>query len=175
MFWCSVLTKCIFPLIIVWFRMWPTASQGALVVKQPLGNAEMPETRVSPRRKRQPTAVLFPGESHGQRSLAGCSPQGCKELDKIEAILYIRWRRLLRVPWTARRSNQSILKEIIPEYSLEGLMLMKLQYFGHLMRRTDWLIRKDPDAGKDWSREEKGTTEDEMVGWHPQFDGYEFE
>ena len=59
------------------------------------------------------------------------------------------WRRLLRVPWTARRSNQSILKEISPEYSLEGLMLkLKLQYFGHLMQRTDSLV-KDLDAGKD--------------------------
>ena len=56
------------------------------------------------------------------------------------------WRRLLRVPWAARRSNQSILKEINPEYSLEGLML-KLQYFEHLMQRTDSL-GKDPDAGK---------------------------
>jgi len=54
----------------------------------------------------------------------------------------------LRVPWTARRSKQSILKEISPEYSLEGLML-KLQYFGHLMRRTDLMLGKAPDAGKD--------------------------
>ena len=71
----------------------------------------------------------------------------------------------MRVPWTARRSNQSILKKISPEYSLEGLMLkLKLQYFGHLMQRTD-PNGKDPDAEKDlW--EEKGTTEDEMVGWH---------
>ena len=64
----------------------------------------------------------------------------------------------MRVPWTARRSNQSILKEINPKYSLVGLML-KLQYFGHLMRRTDSL-----NAGKDKRLEEKGTTEDEMVG-----------
>ena len=72
------------------------------------------------------------------------------------------WRRFLRVPWTARRSNQSILKEISPEYSLEGLMLkLKLQYFGHLMWRTDFW--KDPDAGKDWRQEKQ--TEDEMVGW----------
>ena len=72
----------------------------------------------------------------------------------------------MRVPWTARRSNQSILKKISPEYSLEGLMLkLKLQYFGHLMRKTDF-TGKDPDAGKDWTWEEKETTEDEMVGWH---------
>ena len=74
------------------------------------------------------------------------------------------WRSLLRVPWTARRSNQSILKEISSEYSLKGLMLrLKLQYFGHLMQRTD-LFEKDPDTGKDWRQEEKGTTEDEMAG-----------
>ena len=71
-------------------------------------------------------------------------------------------------------SNQSILKEISPEYSLEGLMLkLKLQYFGHLMRRTD-SSGSDPNAGKD-CRREKGTTEDEMVGWHEQVNGYGFE
>ena len=83
------------------------------------------------------------------------------------------WRRLLRVPWTARRSNQPILKEISPEYPLEGLVLkLKLQYFGYLMWRTDSL--KDPDAGKDW-RQKKGTTEDETVGWHYRLDGHEVE
>ena len=72
------------------------------------------------------------------------------------------WRRFLRVSWTSRWSNQSILKEISPKYSLNGLMpKLKLQYFGHLMWKTD-LLGKDPDAGKDW-RQEKGTTEDEMV------------
>ena len=84
-------------------------------------------------------------------------------------------KRLLRVPWTARRSNESILKEISPEYSLEGLMLkLKLQSFGHLMWRADsfWT---DPDAGKDWGQEENGMTEDEMVGWHQWLDGHEFE
>ena len=77
------------------------------------------------------------------------------------------------IPWTARRSNQSILKEISPEYSLEGLML-KLQYFGHLMQRVDSL-EKDPDAGKDWTQAEKGTARDEMVEWHNWLDGHEFE
>ena len=74
----------------------------------------------------------------------------------------------MRVPWTARRPNQSNLKEIGPECSLEGLMLkLKLQYFGHLIQRTDSF------AGKDrW--EEKGTTEDEMVGWHHRINGREF-
>ena len=72
---------------------------------------------------------------------------------------------LLRVPWTARRSNQSILKEISPRCSLKGMMLkLKLQCFGHLMRRVDSL--EDSDAGRDWGQEEKGTTQDEMAGWH---------
>ena len=75
------------------------------------------------------------------------------------------WSRLLRVPGTARRSNQSILKKISPGISLEGMMLrLKLQYFGHLMRRVDSLEKTD--AGRDWEQEEKGTTEDEMAGWH---------
>ena len=77
----------------------------------------------------------------------------------------------MRVPWTARRSNQSILKEISTGCSLEGLMLrLKLQYFGHLMRRVDSL-EKNPDAGRDWGQEEKGTTEDEMAGWHHRLNG----
>ena len=71
-------------------------------------------------------------------------------------------------PWTARRSNQSILKEISPGCSLEGLMLkLKLQFFGHFVRRVDSL-EKTLMAGKDWGQEEKGTTEDEMAGWHHQ-------
>ena len=83
------------------------------------------------------------------------------------------WRGLLRVPWTARRSNQSILK-ISPGISLEGLLLkLKLQYFGHLIQ--SWLLGKDSDAGRDWGQEEKGMTEDEMAEWHHQLDGHESE
>ena len=69
----------------------------------------------------------------------GCESWIVKKAEcRIDAFELWCWRRLLRVPWTARRSNQSILKEISPEYSLEGLMLkLKLQYFGHLMQRTD--------------------------------------
>ena len=78
----------------------------------------------------------------------------------------------MRVPWTARRSNQSILKEINPEYSLEGLML-KLQYFGQLMRRIDSL-EKTLMLGGIGGQEEKGTTEDEMAGWHHRLDGHGF-
>ena len=80
----------------------------------------------------------------------------------------------MRVPWTARRSNQSILKEINPEYSLEGLMLkLKLQYFGHLMQRAD-SFEKTPMLGKIEDRR-KGLTGDEVIGWHHQRDVYEFE
>ena len=97
------------------------------------------------------------------------------ECQRIDALELWCWRRLLRAPWTARRSNQSILKEISPEYLLEGLMLkLKLQYFGHLMQKN-WLIWKDPDAGKDWRWEEKGRTENEMVGWHHRLNGHKFE
>ena len=95
---------------------------------------------------------------------------GCKswtikkgELRRIDAFELWCWRRLLRVPWTARRSNQSILKEISPEYSLEVLML-KLKPSTLAPDGKNWLIGKDPDTGKDWRQEEKGTTEDEMDG-----------
>ena len=80
----------------------------------------------------------------------GCESRTIKKAERrrIDAFELWCWRRLLRVPWAASRSNQSILKEISPEYSLEGLMLkLKLQYFGHLIQRSDCL--EDPDAGKD--------------------------
>ena len=81
----------------------------------------------------------------------------------------------MRFPWTVRRSNQSILKEISPGISLEGMMLkLKLQYFGHLMQRVDSL-EKTLMLGKKALKEEKGPTEDEMVGWHHRLNGYEFE
>ena len=84
----------------------------------------------------------------------------CQGIDVFE-LWY--WRRLLRVPWTARRSNQSILKKINPEYSLEGLMLkLKLQHFGHLMRKGE-SSEKTMILGKDWGQKEKRAAEDEMV------------
>ena len=115
-------------------------------------------------------AMVFPAV------MCGCESWTIKkaERQRIAAFELWCWRRLLRVPWTARGSNQSILKKICPEYSLEGLMLkVKLQYFGHLMWRADsfW----NPDLGKDWRQEEKGTTKAEMVGWHHQLNGHEFE
>ena len=82
------------------------------------------------------------------------------------------WRRVSRVPWTARRPNQSILKEINLEYSLEGLMLkLKLQYLVSWFEESQ-LIGKDPDAGKDREQPEKRVTEDEMIGWHHWFNGH---
>ena len=80
----------------------------------------------------------------------------------------------MRIPWTARRSNQSVLKEISPGCSLEGLMLkLKLQYFGHLMRRAD-SFEKPLMLGKIEGRRREGRTEDEMVRWHHQLNGYGF-
>ena len=115
-------------------------------------------------------AVVFPVVMYG------CESWTVKkaERQRIDAFEMWCWRRLLRVPWTARRSNQSILKEISPGCSLEGMMLkLKLQYFGHLLRRVDSL--ENTDAGRDWGQEKKGTTEDETVGWHHRLDGREFE
>ena len=98
----------------------------------------------------------------------GCESWTIKKAEhqRIDAFELWCWRRLLRVPWTARRSNQSILKEISPEHSLEGLLLkLKLQYFGHLMQRADTL-EKTLMLGKTEEGKEEETTEGEMVGWH---------
>ena len=94
------------------------------------------------------------------------------ERQRIDAFELWCWRRLLRVPWTPRRSNHSILKEISPEYSLEGLML-KMKLIVWPPDTKNWLIGKDPDAGKDWKPKK------EMTGWDDwmdhQFNGHEFE
>ena len=108
--------------------------------------------------------------------LYGCDTLTIKQAEsrRTDASELWCWRRLLRVPWTARTSNQSILKEISPGISLEEMTLkLKLQYFGHLMPRVDSLEKTD--AGRDWGQEEKGTTEDEMAGWHHGLDGHESE
>ena len=107
-------------------------------------------------------AMVFPVVKYG------CESWTVKKAERrrIDAFELWCWRRLLRVPWTARRSNQSILKEISSGISLEGMMLkLKLQYFGHLMRRVDSL-EKTLMLGGIGGQEEKGTTEDEMAGWH---------
>ena len=114
-------------------------------------------------------AMVFPVVMYG------CESWTVKKAEcwRIDAFELWCWRRLLRVPWTARRSNQSILKKISPGISLEGLMLkLKPQYFGHLM---NWLTGKDSDAGRVWGKEEKGMTGDEMAGWHHWLDGHESE
>ena len=114
--------------------------------------------------------MVFPVVMHG------CESWTVKKAEhrSIDAFELWCWRRLLRVPWIARRFNQSILKEISPGCSLEGMMLkLKVQYFGHLMRRVDSLKRlwcwEGLGAG------EEGTTEDEMAGWHHRLAGHEFE
>ena len=107
--------------------------------------------------------------------MSGCESRTIKEAERwrIDSFELQCLRRVLRVPWTIRRSNQSFLKEINSEYSLEGLLLkLKLQYFGCLMWRVNSLV-KDPDAGKDGRHEEMEVTEDEMVGWHYWFKGHE--
>ena len=120
-------------------------------------------------------AMVFPSVMYG------CESRTIKKAEhrRIDAFELWCWRRLLRVPWTARRCNQSILKEINPNI-----------HWRIFIERTDaeavtpilwppdvknWLIGKDPDAGKNWGQEEKGTIEDEMVGWHHWLDGHEFE
>ena len=115
-------------------------------------------------------AIVFP------MVMYGCESWTVKKAEHRRIDAFELWcqRRLLKVPWTSRRYNQSILKEISPGCSLEGMMLkLKLQYFGHLMRRVDSLEKTD--AGRDWGQEEKGATEDEMAGWHHRLDGHEFQ
>ena len=106
----------------------------------------------------------------------GCESWTIKKAEHWRTNAFELWcRRLLGLPWTARRSKQSILKEINPKYSLEGLMLkLKLQYFRHLMWRVDSL-EKTLMLGKTEGRRRKETIEDGMVGWHHWFNGHEFE
>ena len=106
----------------------------------------------------------------------GCESWTMKkaECQSIDAFELWCWRRLLRVHWIGSRFNQSILKEISPECSLEGMMLkLKFQSFGHLMWRVDSLEKTD--AGRAWGQKEKGTTEDELAGWYHRLNGHEFE
>ena len=104
-------------------------------------------------------AMVFPVVMYGCESWTVKKAECCRN----DAFDLWCWRRLLRVPWTARRSNQSILKEIGWNSSTWP------------PHAKSWLIGKDSDAGRDWGQEEKGTTEDEMAGWHHWFDGHEFE
>ena len=119
---------------------------------------------------RKVKAMVFP------TALCGCESWTIKNTDRQRNDVFELWcwRRLLRVPWTAKRSNQSILKEISPEYSLEG-MILKRWPIRWPPDANNWLIRKDPDAEKDWRQEEKRTKEGEMVGWHHWLEGHQFE
>ena len=116
-------------------------------------------------------AMVFPAVTYRCESWT-IKKTKCQRTDAFELWC---WRRLLRFPWTARRSNQSILKEINPEYSLEGLLLkLKLQYLGCMTWRDD-STEKTPEAGKDWKQWEKGVTEDEVVGQHHRLRRHESE
>ena len=122
-----------------------------------------------PTKVRLVKAMVFPAVMYG------CDSWTTKKAERrrIDIFELWYWRRLLRVPWTAKRSNSSILKEISPEYSLEGLLLkQKLQYWPP--DGKNWVSGKDPDAGKDCSQE-KRTTEDKIVGWPQWLDGRDFE
>ena len=125
-----------------------------------------------PTKVRLVKAMVFPVVMYG------CESWTIKKAEhrRIDAFELWCWRRILRVPWTARRSNQSFLKEISLECSFFGRTDVEAET--PILWRPDsknWLICKDPDAGKDWRWEEKGMTEDEMVGWHHQLNGHEFE
>ena len=112
-----------------------------------------------------PTKVRLVKAMVFQVVMYGCEGWTVKKAEcrRIDAFELWCWRRLLRVPWTARRSNQSILKEISPGYAMEGMMLkLKLQYFGHLMRRVDSLEKTLMLGGIGGRRRR----EDEMAGWH---------
>ena len=123
-----------------------------------------------PTKVRLVKAMVFPVVMYGCESWT-IKKAGCQ---RIDAFVLWCWRRLLRVPCTAWRSNQSVLKEISPEYSLQGLMLKLKLPTPWTPDVKNWLLGKDPDAGKDLRQEER-MTKDEMVGWHHWLDGLEFE
>ena len=114
------------------------------------------------------------------RSFYGCESGTIRraEHQRIDAFELWCWRRLLRVPWTVRRYNQPILKEIKERKSWTFIGRTDAEAETPVLWPPDvknWLIYKNPDAGKDWRQEKKGTTEDKMVGWHHWLNGHEFE
>ena len=129
-----------------------------------------------PTKVRLVKAMVFPVVMYG------CESWTVKKAEhwRIDAFELWCWRRFVRVPWAAKRSSQSILKEINPEGNQSWIFIGRTdaEVEPPILWPPDvknWLIGKDPDAGKDWRQEEKGTTEDEMVWWHHQVDGHEFE
>ena len=123
-----------------------------------------------PTKVRLVKAMVFPVVMYGCESWT-VKKAKCQRIDAFEPWC---WRRLLRVPWTARRSNQSILKEISSGCSLEGMMLKAETPVLWPPHVKSWLIGIDSDAGRDWGQEEKGMTENEIAGWHHRLDGHEF-
>ena len=119
------------------------------------------------RKVRLVKAMVFPVVMYG------CESRTIKkaESQRIDVFELWCWRRLLRIPWTARKSNQSILKMISLNFHWKDWCWSQ----NSNTLASWWLIGKNPDAGKDWGQEEKGTTEDEMVGWYHQLNGHEFE
>ena len=145
-------------------------SKGACPLEEKLDSMLKSRDITLPTKVHLVQAMVFPVVRYRYKS-STVKKAECRRIDAFELWC---WRRLLRVPWTARRSNQSILK-ISPGISLEGMMLkLKLQYFGHLMQRLDSL-EKTLMLGRDWGQEEKGMTEDETAGWHHRLDGCESE
>ena len=124
-----------------------------------------------PTKVRLVKAMVFPVVLYGYESWTVKKA----ERRRIDAFEVWCWRRLLKVPWTARRSNQSILTKGDPSWVFIGRTDVEAEtpvlWPPHA---KSWLIGKDSDAGNDWGQEEKGTTEDEMVGWHHQLNGHEF-
>ena len=114
-------------------------------------------------------AMVFPVVMYG------CESWTIKKAarQRIEAFELWCWRRLLNIPWSARRSNQSILKEISPEIFIGRTDAEAETPVLWPPHAKSWLIGKDPDAGRDWGQEKKGMTEDEMAGWHHRLDGHE--
>ena len=136
-------------------------------------NYDKPRLRIKKQRHQSPYSQSYGfSSSHVWSESWTVKKAECQRIDAFELWC---WRRLLRVSWTAKRPKQSILKEISSEYSLEGLMLKLYLPILWPPDVKNWLIEKDPDAGKDWEQEEKGMTEDEMVGWHYWLSGHESE
>ena len=141
-----------------------------------LSSKSTEEMEASRRQGTLPTKVRIVKATVSPVVMYGCESWTLRKAESWRIDAFRLWcrRRLLRVSRTARISNQSVLKEINAEYSLEGLMLkLKFQYSGHLMGRAN-SVEKDPDAGKNWRQEEKEMTEHKMVGWHHWLNGHEW-
>ena len=155
---------------ICFLNVWACPQRGPSLLRWYAGTRRFMTEITLPTKVHLIKAMVFPVVMYGCESWTVKKAE-CRRIDAFELWC---WRRLLWVPWTARRSNQSLLKETGSECSLEGLMLrLKLQYFGHLMRRVDSL-EKTLMLGGIRGRRNKGMTEDEMAEWHHWLDAHEF-